>query len=109
MDFRWVAGITIWTMLAGPAFVGLSQRPAQTLAPQVKSSPAINDAAPAAGNKDVPMIATERFYVSWYLWDGAHGWVMASRIMTESEKQELVEELAAIGCRAKIERLLAAP
>jgi hypothetical protein len=55
------------------------------------------------------MIATGRFYVSWYQWDGAHGWVMASRIMTESEKQELVEELAAIGCRAKIERLLAAP
>jgi len=96
-------------MLAGPALVGLSQRPAQTLATQVQSSPPINNAAPAAGKDDVPMIATGRFYVFWYLWDDAHGWVMASRIMTESEKQELVEELAAIGCRAKIERLLAAP
>ena len=24
MEFRWVAGITIWTMLAGPACVGLN-------------------------------------------------------------------------------------
>jgi hypothetical protein len=31
MDFRWVAGITIWTMLAGPALVGLN--PWHTRAP----------------------------------------------------------------------------
>jgi len=25
MDFRWVAGITLWTMLSGPIFVGVQQ------------------------------------------------------------------------------------
>jgi hypothetical protein len=25
MDFRWVAGITLWTMLSGPVFVGVQQ------------------------------------------------------------------------------------
>jgi hypothetical protein len=52
------------------------------------------------------MIGTKPFSVSWCVWsDAAHGWVLASRIVTESEKRELVEELAAVGWRAQIERL----
>jgi hypothetical protein len=51
------------------------------------------------------MIASKPFSVSWCVWDDtAHGWVLASRAVTESEKQGLVEELAAVGWRAKIER-----
>jgi hypothetical protein len=37
MDFRWIAGITIWTMLVGPAFVGLNHWP--TRAPARATSP----------------------------------------------------------------------
>ncbi len=30
MECRWVVAITLWTMLAGPVFVGLSVPPPQT-------------------------------------------------------------------------------
>jgi hypothetical protein len=40
MEFRWVAGITIWAMLAGPAFVGLSQWRAPAPATALTAPPA---------------------------------------------------------------------
>jgi hypothetical protein len=35
MEFRWVAGITLWTILSGPVFVGVQQ-----YAPQVSATKA---------------------------------------------------------------------
>ena len=44
MEFRWVAGITLWTMLSGPVFIHWAEavpRPGQaTSAPTVRRAPA---------------------------------------------------------------------
>jgi hypothetical protein len=39
MDFRWVAGITLWTMLSGPVFVGIQNIAAPSRARTTISAP----------------------------------------------------------------------
>ena len=42
MDFRWVAGITLWTMLSGPVFVGVQQFVSRAPAAKVSVSPTLH-------------------------------------------------------------------
>ncbi len=39
MEFRWVAGITLWTLLSGPVFVGVQQFVSPSPASKVDSAP----------------------------------------------------------------------
>jgi len=59
MEFRWVAGITLWTMLSGPVFIHWAEavtRPGQaTSSPAARRAPAIPAPARPAATPEKPV------------------------------------------------------
>ena len=43
------------------------------------------------------------YWIEWYVWED--GWKLASAYVDEAGKNQIIEALAAVGFRAKIERM----